>query len=288
MSRYAAVSSLYTETTGLGSNDEIIEVCLIDLDGTILLNTLIKPAISISDAASRIHGIYDQDVENAPFWEDVYEDFINIIKDKKVNIYNSEFDIKMLNRTSYPCGFKTINHIDNKLSTKHRDLNKFIFINYHCVMLEYADIWGDYHEYYNNNRWQSLSDAAEQQSIDISDLTTHRAYADCEITRRLLLKMNNNECIEDPCNEVLRNKKEKTVKRAAASKKYREKANSKKWKLIPKNRSDYENFGSIHRPDGYKTFSQLKVSELHLFEYAGTCCTTYGDQGHIFKPKKFL
>jgi hypothetical protein len=38
-------------------------------------------------------------------------------------------------------------------------------------------------------------------------------------------------------------------------------------------------------PDGYKTFSQLKVSELHLYEYAGTCCTTYGDQGHMFKLK---
>jgi len=277
---------LDTETTGLGRDDEIIEICLIDLDGNVLLNTLIKPTISIPEGASRIHGIYDQDVENAPSWADIYEDFIDIIKDKKVNIYNSEFDIKMINRTSYPYGFKEINHIEYKNSTNQRDLNKFIFINFHCVMLEYADVWGDYHEYFDNNRWQSLSDAAEQQSIDISDLTTHRAYADCEITRRLLLKINNNECIEDPYNEVLRKEKEEAEKKAASSKRYREKVNNKKWKLIPKDRSEYEDFGSRHRPDGYKTFSQLKVSELHLFEYAGTCCTTYGDQGHVFKPKK--
>ena len=75
---------LDTETTGLKNDDEIIEICLIDLDGNILLNTLIKPTKPIPEQASRIHGIYDKDVENAPLWSEIYQNFINIIKDKEV------------------------------------------------------------------------------------------------------------------------------------------------------------------------------------------------------------
>jgi len=284
---------LDTETTGLSEYDEIIEICLIDLNGNILLNTLIKPTVPIPEGASRIHGIYDKDVENAPKWSEIYQDVINILKDKKVNIYNSDFDIDMINQTSDIYELDNIAHIkhkksyENKSNVYYRCTGDFIFVNYHCVMLEYADVWGDYHEYYNNNRWQSLSDAAEQQSIDISDLTTHRAYADCEITRRLLLKIDNKECIEDPRNEIIRKEEELKKIRAEKSAKYRAKVNKLKNKLLPKkgHKRKYKDYGMSDRPEGYKTYSQLNLSDLKHFKFAGTCCNSKGELGHIFKPK---
>jgi len=168
-----------TETTGLDIDDEIVEICVIDLSGEILLNTLIKPSKPINLRASEIHNIYDKDVENSPIWSEVYKQFLDIIKDSDIYIYNSEFDTRIINQTS-----------------QVYDLDEIDFEKCFCVMHEYAEIWGDFHDYFQSYTWQSLSNAAKQQSIDITDLNTHRAYDDCEITRRLLLKIANDECIE--------------------------------------------------------------------------------------------
>ncbi|HHJ4165905.1 TPA: exonuclease domain-containing protein, partial [Raoultella ornithinolytica] len=46
-----------TETTGLGEDAEIVEICIIDSHGSIMLNTLIKPTKPIPDEAIAIHGI---------------------------------------------------------------------------------------------------------------------------------------------------------------------------------------------------------------------------------------
>jgi len=267
---------LDTETTGLGEGDEIIEICLIDLDGNILLNTLIKPTISIPESASSIHGIYDKDVENAPLWSEVYQDFINIIKNKEVNIYNKYFDIKMINQTSEKYGLRALKGWFDPYDKSNEEIEDLQF-HFHCVMEEYADIFRDRHEYYNNNRWQSLSNAAAQQFIDISDLTTHRAYADCEITRRLLLDIINRL---RPIEELRKSKCEK-------AKKYKEKVNKLKSKLLPKkgHKRKYKDYGMSDRPDGYKTFTQLNLRDLPHFKYAGTCCNSKGELGHIFKPK---
>jgi hypothetical protein len=40
-----------TETTGLSIKDEVIQIAIIDLDGKVLLNTLLKPTVSISTEA---------------------------------------------------------------------------------------------------------------------------------------------------------------------------------------------------------------------------------------------
>jgi DNA polymerase-3 subunit epsilon len=55
-----------TETTGLESNDEVIEISLLDCQGNVLLDTLVKPLGRISREAARIHGIQNSDLGNAP------------------------------------------------------------------------------------------------------------------------------------------------------------------------------------------------------------------------------
>lgn len=54
---------LDTETTGLGSTDEIIEISIIDDDGSTLLETLVKPSQPIPADSTRVHGITDADVQ---------------------------------------------------------------------------------------------------------------------------------------------------------------------------------------------------------------------------------
>ncbi|ENH0547913.1 hypothetical protein ABVS18_004578 [Vibrio parahaemolyticus] len=48
----------------------------------------------------------------------------------------------------------------------------------------------------------------------------------------------------------------------------------------------YPYFGQNKRPDGYKTASKIRKKDIDNYEYAGTCCDTYGKLGLIFRPKK--
>nr|MBF4253647.1 3'-5' exonuclease [Vibrio anguillarum] len=46
------------------------------------------------------------------------------------------------------------------------------------------------HDSRTSYRWQSLTNACKQQGVDVSDLSAHRALADCEMTRRLIHAVN--------------------------------------------------------------------------------------------------
>jgi len=65
---------LDTETTGLGDSAEIIEIGIINGSGEVVMNTLVKPSISIPATATAIHGITDDDLLNAPDFEDVSDE----------------------------------------------------------------------------------------------------------------------------------------------------------------------------------------------------------------------
>ena len=57
---------LDTETTGLGDEAEICEIAVIRQDGSVVLDTLVRPTGKISEDATRVHGITDADVRDAP------------------------------------------------------------------------------------------------------------------------------------------------------------------------------------------------------------------------------
>ena len=57
---------LDTETTGLDPRAEIVEIALIDHDGAVLLESLVKPTRPIPQDATRIHRITDGMVADAP------------------------------------------------------------------------------------------------------------------------------------------------------------------------------------------------------------------------------
>jgi DNA polymerase-3 subunit epsilon len=86
---------LDTETAGL-YGAEIVEIAIINNLGEMLLDALVKPSIPIPAEATDIHGISDAMVAAAPTFPEVYPTDA-ALKDKRVLIYNSAFDIKILN-----------------------------------------------------------------------------------------------------------------------------------------------------------------------------------------------
>ena len=152
---------LDTESSGLDDRAEIVEITIIDMQGKILLDTLIKPSASIPDEATEIHGISDADVQNAPSWADIYDEFVEIVKGKEILIYNSSFDTRLLAQSSVRHGLPAP------------------ALEASCVMTTYAHWYGEV-GYRGGYIWQSLVAAAQQCGIDASG--AHRSLADCKLT----------------------------------------------------------------------------------------------------------
>lgn len=90
---------LDTETTGLGKYDEIIEISIIDLDGNVMYDSLVKPDRRITYDAYKIHGISDEMVDDYSNFKEQWDDIYKVIKGKTIIAYNAKFDIRMIKQT---------------------------------------------------------------------------------------------------------------------------------------------------------------------------------------------
>ena len=93
---------LDTETTGLDiANDHrIIEIAGVELVNRKLTKNSYQIYLNPQRAVGqsfKIHGLTDDFLSDKPLFKDVYQDFLNFIKDSELLIHNAEFDIGFLN-----------------------------------------------------------------------------------------------------------------------------------------------------------------------------------------------
>ena len=89
------------ETTGINIvNDRIVEISIlkVDPDGTEETKTYrVNPTIHIPEKTSKIHGIYDKDVVDAPTFKDIAREIVSFIEGCDLAGYNSNmFDVPLL------------------------------------------------------------------------------------------------------------------------------------------------------------------------------------------------
>ncbi|MDE1480492.1 3'-5' exonuclease [Xenorhabdus bovienii] len=166
---------LDTETTGLKSDDEIIEISIINADGNVLLDTLIKPQKKIPPDATRIHRITNEDVQHKPLWSDVYKKYREIVKGKTVIIYNKSYDTKIIRQTCKKYELPT-----PKIKSE-------------CAMLLYAEYYGEINERTGDYKWHKLTDAIHDNKIEVSG-EAHRALTDARMTLELMKRMAYGDC----------------------------------------------------------------------------------------------
>jgi DNA polymerase-3 subunit epsilon len=169
---------LDTETTGLGGKDQIVQIAIVDHDGKVLIDTLVKPTIEIPLGATAIHGITNKDVAGAPSWRDIYQRVRGLMHGRCVVIYNASYDLQMIRQSSAAYGLDF-----------DCDVNPPMVALFQCAMLVYAEYYGEWNDYRESWKWQRLENACHQQGIDVSDITAHQAAGDCEMTRRLVRAM---------------------------------------------------------------------------------------------------
>jgi len=176
---------LDTETTGLGHNDQIVEIAIIDHHGRALLETLVRPTVPIGEEAQAVHGITAADLVAAPTFPDILPRIVAAVLDRHVVIYNRDFDTRLLAQTLAAHDLLT-----GEGTLRQRLDGVFAPRAWHCAMLTYAEFWGDWNSRCHGYTWQSLAKAVSQQGCRLPDgLRAHRARADAELTRQLVLKM---------------------------------------------------------------------------------------------------
>jgi len=153
---------LDTETTGLGKNDVVIQIGVIDLSGNVLFDSLIRPTKRkrMPKSATAIHGITMKMLETKPTFVEVQEEIKGIIDGKEIIIYNFEYDERLLDQTT------------------DQDGVGYLRMNpYHCAMKMYSQFKGEWNDYYGDYRYQKLPSG------------DHSAVGDCQATLKVIEEM---------------------------------------------------------------------------------------------------
>ncbi len=154
---------LDTETTGLDpAKDEILELALVELDGTVVLNTLIQCRGIIPDDAIAVHGITNEMLHGQPTFPDLWQQLLPFLS-RPLVIYNTAYDIPMLAYGALRYGL----HMSRP--------------DAHCLMCRYTE-----YRVGSTGSYQRLETACREFGIEIG---THRALTDAQATRQVLLHL---------------------------------------------------------------------------------------------------
>jgi DNA polymerase-3 subunit epsilon len=174
------IAFLDTETSGL--KGEVVEISIIDIEGIVILSTLIKPfKMEIEEGAAKTPGITLEEISKAEPISFYSDRIMEAFSKYHILIYNKEFDIQIMRNS--------ISFLPEEEKQKFKFFDTLSRVS--DMMSIYTEYFGEINPYpkYGKYKNQKLTRACEQQGIDISDLTAHRSLADCEIMRRLFLKL---------------------------------------------------------------------------------------------------
>ncbi len=162
----AEFSVVDVETTGLGTaNNNIIEIGLVKIKNFKVIdryNSFINPGRSIPPFITQFTGISNEDVYDAPFFEDLVKPLKDFLEDSVLVGHNLAFDLSFLRKEFNVCG------VDN-----YQPL-QLCTLRLARRMLP-------------NLKSRSLGNLANYLHLKNED--AHRAYADAEVTAKILHRL---------------------------------------------------------------------------------------------------
>lgn len=161
---------LDTETTGLDRADRVIEIgCVEMLDRSFTgrrWHTFLKVDRPIHPEASKVHGIFNEDIECRPRFEDIAEDFLHFISGTELIAHNAPFDVGMLDREMERAGMQEgIRDVATVVDTLKMARSKY------------------------PGKRNTLDALCKRYRIDTSSRTLHGALVDAVILADLYLEM---------------------------------------------------------------------------------------------------
>jgi DNA polymerase-3 subunit epsilon len=162
-----------TETTGFSPTDVVIEISVLDTDGSVLLDTLVKSPKPIPPSASAVHRITDITLLGAPSWKEVWPQVMGVLDGRLVGFYNAAFDLRLLRQT---CGLNGIRWVEP-------------FDDYFCIMEQFAQYYGEWNPRKNSYQWKSLDFAGKY--FNLPEPNAHRAKEDTLLAKLVFEAMTN-------------------------------------------------------------------------------------------------
>ena len=160
---------LDTETTGISVKEghRIVEIGCIELENLVptknKFHCYLNPERKVSEKAQEVHGYTDEFLSNKKKFKEIVNDFLLFIKDKKLIIHNSEFDIAHINHELSILGLK---HLENKITdTLVLARNKF------------------------PGSSVSLDALCKRYRVDNSKRTQHNALIDCDLLAKVYINL---------------------------------------------------------------------------------------------------
>ena len=160
---------LDTETTGLSVKDghRIVEIGCIELENLIptknKFHCYLNPERKVSEKALKVHGYSDEFLSSQKKFNEIGDQFLEFIKDKRLIIHNAEFDLAHLNNELKLFGKKKIDNeiIDTMLTAR----DKF------------------------PGSPASLDALCKRFRIDNSKRTQHTALIDCDLLAKVYINL---------------------------------------------------------------------------------------------------
>jgi DNA polymerase-3 subunit epsilon len=162
---------LDTETTGLDSKAEIIEIAVLDSNAHPLINTLVRPRNPIPQDATRIHGVTNQMTAIAPTWAALWQEIRGVFFGRQLAIYNADFDLRLIDQTNRVYGLP------------HWQPG-FIPLDIMILFADFRSVWDPYR---NQNRYFRLEEAGSYLGIKLPN--SHRALDDTLLAREVLIQI---------------------------------------------------------------------------------------------------
>ena len=160
---------LDTETTGLSVKDghRIVEIGCVELENLIptknKFHYYLNPERKVSEEALKIHGYSDEFLSKQKKFNEISEEFLEFIKNKRIIIHNAQFDLSHLNNELKLLG---INEISNEIID--------------TLILAREKFPGSQ---------ASLDALCKRFRIDNSSRATHTALIDCDLLAKVYINL---------------------------------------------------------------------------------------------------
>ena len=160
---------LDTETTGLSVKDghRIVEIGCLEFENLIptqnKFHCYLNPERKVSEKALEVHGYTDEFLSNKKKFNEVVDEFLNFIKNKRLIIHNAEFDLS---------------HLNNELKILGKDIIKNEVID--TLTLARDKFPGSS---------ISLDALCKRYRIDNSKRTQHTALIDCDLLGKVYINL---------------------------------------------------------------------------------------------------
>ena len=160
---------LDTETTGLSTREghRIVEIGCIELDNLVptknKFHCYLNPGRKVSEKALEVHGYTDEFLSKQRRFDQIVDEFLNFIREKRLVIHNAEFDLSHLNNEMRILGKEKIkNEIVDTLTLAR---NKF------------------------PGSSTSLDSLCKRYRIDNSKRVKHTALIDCDLLAKVYVNL---------------------------------------------------------------------------------------------------